>query len=59
MYTVCTIRLAHVLVDGAFLLAIPRVFIYIALAAWLAAFIGLVHALLTLLRRRRSHVAMP
>jgi tellurite resistance protein TehA-like permease len=58
MYTVCTIRLAHVLDDGNFLLAIPRIFVYIALAAWLATFIGLLRALFTSLRQRRSHPAM-
>jgi tellurite resistance protein TehA-like permease len=41
MYTVCTIRLSHA-VDAAFLMAIPRVFIYAALLAWTLAFVGLV-----------------
>ena len=41
MYTVCTFQLARALgVD--FLLAIPRYFVYLAIAAWLATFFGLV-----------------
>lgn len=45
MYTACTFQLSKALrLD--FLLAIPRFFIYIALAAWLVTFFGLVHALL-------------
>lgn len=44
MYTVCTIRLAQAL-DLPFLLLIPRGFIFLALAAWLAAFVGLVYTL--------------
>jgi tellurite resistance protein TehA-like permease len=44
MYTVCTIRLAQAL-ELPFLLAIPRVFIFIALAAWLLAFGGLLLAM--------------
>jgi tellurite resistance protein TehA-like permease len=39
MYTACTFRLARVL-DLPFLDAIPQVFIYVALAAWLATFAG-------------------
>jgi tellurite resistance protein TehA-like permease len=43
MYTVCTMRLSRA-VDASFLASIPRVFVWIALAAWLAAFAGmLVH----------------
>ena len=44
MYTACTFRLASVLSLG-FLNPLPRAFIYIALAAWLAAFIGWVKTL--------------
>jgi tellurite resistance protein TehA-like permease len=39
MYTACTYRLADVF-NLDFLQPVPRVFIYIALAAWLAAFVG-------------------
>ncbi len=45
MYTVCTIRLAQAL-NLPFLLLIPRGFIWIALAAWLATTIGLTRSLL-------------
>ena len=44
MYTACTFQLAHAM-DLEFLYVIPRYFIYIALLAWLIAFIGLVHAI--------------
>lgn len=43
MYTACTIRLSQAL-DLPFLMGIPRVFIFIALIAWTAVFVGmLVH----------------
>jgi tellurite resistance protein TehA-like permease len=41
MYTVCTIRLSNVL-DLPFLMAVPKYFIYFALAAWLLTFYGFV-----------------
>ncbi len=44
MYTVSTFRLAQAL-DAPFLLAIPRVFVYVALIAWLLTLGGLVHQL--------------
>jgi len=40
MYTVCTVRPSRA-IDAAFLLAIPRVFVYVALGAWSLAFLGL------------------
>jgi tellurite resistance protein TehA-like permease len=44
MYTVCTFRLAHA-IDAPFLLIIPRVMLYVALAAWSVTMIGLVRQL--------------
>lgn len=58
MYTVCTYRLAQAM-GMNFLLWIPRVFIYVALAAWLAAFVGLLHALVKVSFRSRSTLAPP
>jgi tellurite resistance protein TehA-like permease len=43
MYTVCTFQLAKAL-EMKFLFWIPRVFIYFALVAWLATFVGLTRA---------------
>jgi hypothetical protein len=43
MYTVSTHQLAQAL-DLPFLLWIPRNFVYIAIAAWLATFAGLLGA---------------
>ena len=54
MYTVCTVRLAQA-IDAPFLIAIPRVFVFIALAAWALTMIGLVHQLTSrVLDRRRT-----
>lgn len=47
MYTVSTARLSHA-IDAPFLMAIPRVFVYVALAAWGLAFVGLVLEITTL-----------
>jgi tellurite resistance protein TehA-like permease len=49
MYTVCTLQLSNALALD-FLLFIPRLFIYVAIAAWLITFMGLIHSLL----RRRT-----
>ncbi|MCZ7545967.1 MAG: tellurite resistance/C4-dicarboxylate transporter family protein [Anaerolineae bacterium] len=46
MYTTCTFQLARAL-ELEFLYAIPRLFVYFALAAWLATFTGLVRRLLS------------
>jgi tellurite resistance protein TehA-like permease len=50
MYTVCTFRLAQA-IDAPFLLIIPRVFVYVALTAWMFTMAGLVHRLSADLRR--------
>jgi tellurite resistance protein TehA-like permease len=44
MYTVCTLQLSKALALD-FLLFIPRSFIFVALAAWLLTFVGLIHSL--------------
>jgi len=54
MFTVCTQRLARDAGFGlSFLLPIPAVSVWVALAAWAATFVGLVWRLAVLLRRRR------
>ena len=45
MYTVCTLQLSRA-INFAPLLLIPKYFIYLALAAWLVTFVGLIHSLL-------------
>jgi tellurite resistance protein TehA-like permease len=44
MYTVSTFRLAQA-IDAPFLFAIPRTFVWVAIAAWSLTMIGLVHRL--------------
>lgn len=44
MYTTCTFKLAHA-IDEPFLLAIPRVFVFVALAAWLVTFAGMLNTI--------------
>jgi len=53
MYTVCTIRLAQAL-EVDLLLHIPRFFGYVALAAWLGAFLGLVGRMASILMDRAT-----
>jgi len=45
LYTVCTLQLSKA-ISFEPLLLIPRYFIFIALTAWLAIFVGLIHSLL-------------
>ena len=47
MYTVCTFQLSKA-INFEPLLIIPRYFVFVALIAWLAAFVGLIHHLLNL-----------
>jgi tellurite resistance protein TehA-like permease len=44
MYTVCTFRLAQA-IDAPVLLVIPRVFVYVGLAAWALTMVGLLGSL--------------
>ena len=46
MYTVSTFRLGQI-VDVPVLMAIPRLFIWVALLAWTAALVGLIHDLVS------------
>jgi tellurite resistance protein TehA-like permease len=57
MYTVCTYQIAAALQLG-FLNVIPRVFVYLAVAAWLVAFVGFVVRLIKNLFAGRSTVAV-
>ncbi|WP_442901643.1 tellurite resistance/C4-dicarboxylate transporter family protein [Geobacillus sp. BK01] len=53
MYTTSTYQLSKAL-HIPFLLVIPRFMVYVAMAAWLAVFAGLVHHLYTSFRRQRE-----
>ncbi len=55
MYTVCTYQLAKAM-GLTFLFLIPRYFVYIALAAWLLTFIGLVHRIASALVESQPHM---
>lgn len=59
MYTVCTFELAGTL-NLPFLAAVPRRFVFVALAAWLCTFLGLVvHLVRPIVAGLRSHVRPP
>jgi len=55
MYTVATYRLSQVF-ELPFLMPIPRIFVFVALAAWTAAFAGLARSLSRTVRTR-AHAA--
>ncbi len=57
MYTVCTHRLASV-IDQPFLDVIPKYFVFIAFAAWLMTFFGLLQRLIYRLRHNSSTGAL-
>ena len=50
MYTACTARLSTA-VDARYLIAVPRVTVYVALFAWALTALGLVLSLVAALRR--------
>lgn len=59
MYSVATRRLSEV-VAAPFLHSIARGFVYVALAAWIATFVGLVHRLINILfAKQPPHLAVP
>jgi tellurite resistance protein TehA-like permease len=45
MYTACTFQIAQAM-ELEFLYVIPKYFMYVALLAWLATFVGLIHRLI-------------
>ncbi len=54
MYTASTFQLSKA-TGLSFLLTIPRLFVYIALIAWLAAFVGLIRSLISEVSRAVRH----
>jgi len=46
MYTACTFQMAQAMQQDV-LIVVPRFFIYVALVAWLATFLGLCRTLCT------------
>jgi tellurite resistance protein TehA-like permease len=50
MYTVATTRLVRA-IDAPYLLAVPRVFVFVALAAWTVAMLGMMSSVTATLRR--------
>jgi tellurite resistance protein TehA-like permease len=52
MYTVATVRLSQT-IDTPFLMAIPRAFVFVAVAAWGAALVGMIGALFGRREERR------
>ena len=53
MYTACTFRLAQV-IDAGFLIVVPRLFIFVALAAWAVTATGLLRHLIRSARSRTT-----
>jgi tellurite resistance protein TehA-like permease len=53
MYTVCTFRLTQI-IDAPYLAAVPRISLYVALAAWAATMTGLAWSLLSSARPNTS-----
>jgi tellurite resistance protein TehA-like permease len=58
MYTACTYRLAEAIAAPG-LLIVPRVFIWVALAAWSLAFFGLLASVVSAFRLRGSFGGPP
>jgi tellurite resistance protein TehA-like permease len=53
MYTVATTRLVRA-IDAPYLLAVPRVFVFAALAAWTLVLTGMTRSLIGRLRARQA-----